>query len=79
MRVSALTEAAARAGDFAMTLALLICARGLDYSPSAYTPADIYDFKKPYLETWLRFIGISNITTVTVEKTLFGPEVDGPA
>ena len=32
-----------------------------------------------YLETWLRFIGISNIATVTVEKTLFGPEVDGAA
>jgi FMN-dependent NADH-azoreductase len=59
--------------------ALLICARGLDYSPSAYTPAGTYDFQKPYLETWLRFIGISNITTVTVEKTLFGPEVDDAA
>ena len=57
--------------------ALLICARGLDYSPSAYTPAGTYDFQKPYLETWLRFIGISNIETVTVEKTLFGPEADG--
>ena len=59
--------------------ALLICARGLDYSPSAYTPAGTYDFQKPYLETWLRFIGISNIATVTVEKTLFGPEVDDAA
>jgi FMN-dependent NADH-azoreductase len=57
--------------------ALLICARGLDYSPSAYTPAGTYDFQKPYLETWLRFIGISNIETVIVEKTLFGPEADG--
>jgi FMN-dependent NADH-azoreductase len=59
--------------------ALLICARGLDYNPSSYTPAGTYDFQKPYLETWLRFIGISHIATVTVEKTLFGPEVDGAA
>jgi FMN-dependent NADH-azoreductase len=59
--------------------ALLICARGLDYGPSAGTPAGSYDFQKPYLETWLRFIGISEIRTVVVEKTLFGPEVDRAA
>ena len=28
--------------------ALLICARGLDYAPSAATPARTYDFQKPY-------------------------------
>jgi FMN-dependent NADH-azoreductase len=56
--------------------ALLFCARGLDFSPSAHTPANTYDFQKPYMETWLRFIGITNIQTVVVEKTLFGPEVD---
>lgn len=59
--------------------ALLICARGLDYSPSAVTPADTHDFQKPYVETWLRFIGITDIETIIVEKTLFGPEVDGVA
>ena len=56
--------------------ALLICARGLDYSPSAMTPAGTYDFQKPYVETWLRFIGISDITTITIERTLFGSEID---
>lgn len=59
--------------------ALLICARGLDYSPSADTPAGSYDYQKPYLETWLRFVGISNTVTVVVEKTLFGAEIDGAA
>lgn len=59
--------------------ALLLCARGLDYSPSALTPADSYDFQKPYMETWLNFIGITNIQTVIVEKTLFGPDVDSAA
>ena len=44
--------------------ALLICARGLDYGPTAGTPAGSYDFQKPYLETWLRFIGVSQIRTV---------------
>jgi FMN-dependent NADH-azoreductase len=59
--------------------ALLFCARGLDYSPSAATPVNAYDFQKPYIETWLRFIGITDIQTVVVEKTLLGPEVDGAA
>jgi FMN-dependent NADH-azoreductase len=31
------------------------------------------------METWLRFIGITDIQTVVCEKTLFGPEVDGRA
>ncbi|HEV2673694.1 MAG TPA: NAD(P)H-dependent oxidoreductase [Aliidongia sp.] len=57
--------------------ALVICARGLDYSPSAATPAGTYDFQKPYLETWLQFVGISEIVSVVAEKTLFGPEIDG--
>lgn len=56
--------------------ALLICARGLDYSPTGATPAGSYDFQKPYLEAWLRFIGVSQIRTVIAEKTLFGPDVD---
>jgi len=55
--------------------ALLIYARGLDYGPGGL-PADVYDFQKPYLETWLRFVGISDIETIIVQKTLFGPEVD---
>ncbi|MBB2974447.1 NAD(P)H-dependent oxidoreductase [Mesorhizobium sp. RMAD-H1] len=59
--------------------ALLICARGLDYAPSANTPAGTYDFQKPYIETWLRFIGISDIRAVVMEKTLFGPDVDQKA
>jgi FMN-dependent NADH-azoreductase len=59
--------------------ALLICARGLDYNANAETPAGSYDFQKPYLETWLRFVGISEIKTVVVEKTLFGQDIDRAA
>jgi FMN-dependent NADH-azoreductase len=59
--------------------ALLICARGLDYAPTTDTPAGSYDFQKPYLEMWLRYIGISNVATVVVEKTLFGDEIDRAA
>jgi FMN-dependent NADH-azoreductase len=56
--------------------ALLVCARGLDYAPTASTPAASYDFQRPYLEMWLRYVGISDITTVVVEKTLAGPDID---
>jgi FMN-dependent NADH-azoreductase len=55
----------------------VIYARGLDYlSATSSTPASTYDFQKPYMETWLRFIGITAISDVIVEKTLFGAEVD---
>lgn len=59
--------------------AAVIYARGLDYGASAFTPAAGFDFQKPYMEMWLRFIGITDITAITVEKTLFGPEVDSRA
>jgi FMN-dependent NADH-azoreductase len=59
--------------------ALLICARGLDYNASAMTPAVIYDFQKPYLEMWLRFVGIQTVATILVEKTLAGAAIDRAA
>jgi FMN-dependent NADH-azoreductase len=59
--------------------ALLICARGLDYTGNSVTPAESYDHQKPYLEAWLRFIGISEISAVIVEKTLLGAEPDTAA
>jgi len=59
--------------------AAVIYARGLDYGPAAFTPAAGFDFQRPYMEMWLRFIGITDITAITVEKTLFGPEVDTQA
>ncbi|MCT7376823.1 FMN-dependent NADH-azoreductase [Chelativorans salis] len=57
--------------------AAVIYARGLDYfSSSSITPAAGYDFQKPYLEMWLNFVGITDISTIIVEKTLFGPDID---
>ncbi len=60
-------------------VALLICARGHDYSANGLTPAERYDFQRPYIEAWLRFIGVDQIRTVVVEKTLDGPEIDRAA
>ncbi|HWU00566.1 MAG TPA: NAD(P)H-dependent oxidoreductase [Terriglobales bacterium] len=59
--------------------AAVIYARGLDYNAGGSTPAADYDFQKPYMEMWLRFIGITDIHGIIVEKTLFGPEVDTEA
>jgi FMN-dependent NADH-azoreductase len=57
--------------------AAVVYARGLDYlSVASSTPAMTYDFQKPYMETWLRLIGITDISDIIVEKTLFGAEVD---
>jgi FMN-dependent NADH-azoreductase len=57
--------------------AAVVYAHGLDYlSTASSTPAAAYDFQKPYMEMWLRFVGITEITDIVVEKTIYGPEVD---
>jgi len=50
--------------------ALLILARGGEYPPG--TGGAAFDFQRPYLETILRFIGFTDISTIVVEPTLAG-------
>ncbi|RUT98019.1 FMN-dependent NADH-azoreductase [Mesorhizobium sp. USDA-HM6] len=60
--------------------AATIYARGLDYAPtSAWTPGESYDFQRPFMEAWLKFIGVTDIRTIVVERTLFGLEADAEA
>ncbi|MDX8466483.1 NAD(P)H-dependent oxidoreductase [Mesorhizobium sp. VK23B] len=60
--------------------AAVIYARGLDYAPTSnWTPGERYDFQRPYVEAWLRFIGLTDIQGVVVERTLFGLEADAEA
>jgi FMN-dependent NADH-azoreductase len=54
--------------------ALCIYARGVDYS--AGSPFEGWDHQKPYMETWLRSIGVTAVETLVVEKTLMGPDAD---
>jgi FMN-dependent NADH-azoreductase len=57
--------------------AAVVYARGLDYlSAGSSTSEATYDFQRPYMEMWLRFIGLTDISHIIVEKTLFGPKVD---
>lgn len=56
--------------------AVVVYARGMDFSAASLTPAQHFDFQKPYVEAWLRLIGITDVESIIVEKTLLGSEVD---
>lgn len=58
--------------------AVAVYARGLDYDAQSAsgTPAAQFDLQKPYVEMWLKFIGVTDIHSIVVQKTLFGAEVD---
>lgn len=55
--------------------AVIIYARGLDFSMDGDTPAHLFDFQRPFMEMWLRFVGITDIESIVVEQTLQGPEI----
>jgi FMN-dependent NADH-azoreductase len=54
--------------------AVLILAKGIDYAPESVTRS--WDMQTPYLTVWLNSNGITDVTLIAVEKTLFGPDVD---
>lgn len=56
--------------------ALVVYARGIDYGrDSAFaTPAAEWDQQKPYLDLWLRFIGVGDVASIVVEGTLMGSD-----
>ncbi|MFM0316276.1 NAD(P)H-dependent oxidoreductase [Paraburkholderia nemoris] len=59
--------------------AVVVYARGLDYSVGSNTPAHSFDFQRPYMEAWLRSVGVTDVKSIVVEKTLLGPELDHAA
>jgi FMN-dependent NADH-azoreductase len=56
--------------------ALVSYARGLDYSPRSVTPARGLDFQSTFFESWLRFVGVHDVHSLVIEKTLFGESID---
>lgn len=54
--------------------AVVICARGLAYPEGSPMSEDNFDYQKAYLVTWLTFLGVPDIKTITIEKTLMGAE-----
>ncbi|WP_260963147.1 FMN-dependent NADH-azoreductase [Pseudomonas citri] len=59
--------------------AVVMYARGLDFSAQSITPATRFDFQKPYVEAWLKFVGVTDVHSVIVEKTILGEDVDRSA
>ncbi|RKP45264.1 FMN-dependent NADH-azoreductase [Trinickia fusca] len=57
--------------------AVVIYARGLDFSVGGSTPAHLFDFQRPFMEMWLRFVGVTEVESIVVEQTLQGPEISG--
>jgi FMN-dependent NADH-azoreductase len=51
-----------------------VAARGVQLG--ADFPADQYNFQSTYMTMWAHMVGIADVHTVEVEKTLFGPEQD---
>lgn len=53
--------------------AVNVYARGMDFSAPG---AQSMDFQKPYMDAWLGFIGVTDVHSLYVEKTLLGSDVD---
>ncbi len=51
--------------------ALVIYARGIGYDGDSGFDSSIWDHQKPYMEIWLKFIGVPVVHSFIIEKTLF--------
>lgn len=56
--------------------ALVIYARGISYGEDSGMPLEVWDQQKPYMDLWLRFVGVPNVQSMIVEKTLFEEDRD---
>jgi len=54
--------------------AVVVAARGVALGEDF--PAAEFDHQTRYLKMWARMVGITEVHTVSVEKTLFGPDAD---
>ena len=54
--------------------AVVVAARGVSLSEGF--PAEEYDFQVAYMAAWCRMVGITEVSRIEVEKTLYGPEAD---
>lgn len=63
-------------GIMTTTRAVCVYARGVAYNLESGFPAEQWDHQRPYLEAWLRSVGVATTDSIVVEKTLLGPEPD---
>jgi FMN-dependent NADH-azoreductase len=59
--------------------ALVVSARGINYSTGSSTPEAEFDFQKSYMTMWLNLIGIKEVEHIVLEQLLFGSEKDAQA
>ncbi len=58
---------------------VLVCARGLNFATGTDTPEAEFDHQKSYMLMWLKFIGLTDVDTITLEQLVFGSEADAAA
>jgi FMN-dependent NADH-azoreductase len=58
---------------------VLVCSRGLNFATGTDTPEAEFDYQKSYMLMWLKFIGLADIETITLEQLVFGSEADASA
>ena len=51
--------------------AVFICARGLGYGPGGISEEQ-FDYQKTHLTAWANFVGMSDVHSIRVEKTMLG-------
>lgn len=56
--------------------AFVIYARGIGYDGDSGMPSTVWDHQKPFTELWLKFVGVQDVQSMIVEKTLFGEDPD---
>lgn len=54
--------------------AVIVCARGLAYVDGTQLSEENLDYQKAYLMSWLSFLGVNDIKSITVEKGLLGAD-----
>lgn len=59
--------------------ALVIYARGISYGEGTGFSVEEWDQQKPYMDLWLKFVGVPSVQSMIVEKTLFGEDPDAIA
>ncbi|NKB15690.1 MAG: NAD(P)H dehydrogenase [Sphingomonadales bacterium] len=52
--------------------AVIVCARGLGYDDGSGLTEKQFDYQRSYLIEWLNFVGVNDIQTIRVERTLLG-------
>ena len=57
--------------------AFVVYVRGGTFAEDSPTPASQFDHQKPYIDFWLKFLGVKDVRTLVVEGTTWGGKEKG--